>query len=135
MRGVETLPAGRRAGDPAPPRVRAAATLISTRRGLRRKRPMNGMRIAPGALALVLLAQALFEGGHAIDKARASDAPLQHALKEAECMLPTIRQVWQRGEVTAYEANCLASSRRILTIVCDKRVCRVDDPEPEEDLQ
>ena len=97
--------------------------------------PMIGMRSAPGVLALALLAQVPLGEGPGIGEARASDAPLQHALKEAECISATIRQVWQRGEVTAFEANCSATSHRVLTVVCDKRVCRVDDPEPEEDRQ
>lgn len=96
---------------------------------------MTRMPLSAAVLALAVFAQGLIAGRPGSGEARASDAPLQHALKDAGCVLPAIRQVWQRGELTAFEANCGATSHRVLTVICDKRACRVDDPEPAEEEQ
>lgn len=94
---------------------------------------MTRMPIGRAVLALAVLAQGLVGAQPGDGAARASDAPLQHALKEAGCISPALKQVWQRGDVTAFEANCAATSHRVLTVVCDKRICRVDDPDPVEE--
>lgn len=96
---------------------------------------MTRGRLTLAALALTVLAQAPFGGPPGTGAARASDAPLQHVLREADCGSPEIKQIWQRGGTTVYEANCFATSHRVLTIICDKRACRLGDsePEPEEE--
>ena len=86
-------------------------------------------------LALAVLAQGLIGARPEDRAARASDAPLQHALKEAGCISPVLKQVWQRGDLTAFKANCAATSHRVLIVICDKRACNVGSPDPVEEAQ
>lgn len=99
------------------------------------KRLMKRVLFPAATLTLAVLAQGPFGGSPGSGAARASDAPLQHALKEADCGSPEVKQIWQRGNITVYEANCVETSHRVLTILCDKQVCRVNDPEPEEEKE
>jgi hypothetical protein len=92
---------------------------------------MTRAYLTVAALALTLLAQGLFGGQPGTGEARASDAALQHALREAGCVSPEVKQIWQRGHITAFHADC--SADRVLTVICKQQVCHIGDPEPEED--
>ncbi len=64
---------------------------------------------------------------------QASDAELQAALQRADCGSPTIKQLFQRGDIIAYEANCFGSSHRVVTVTCTKTICHVDEPAQDEE--
>lgn len=66
-------------------------------------------------------------------RARASDAQLQHALNRAGYLSPTVKQLWDRGEVTVFEANCAGTVPHVLTLLCSRLVCRIDEPESDPD--
>lgn len=76
----------------------------------------------PFAIAFILL---LVGNG----AAQASDAELQAALRKAKCGSPTVKQKYQQGDVTVFEANCFRSSHRVITVTCVKSLCHVEEPE------
>ena len=65
---------------------------------------------------------------------RATDAPLQHALRSVGCAARAIIQVAKHTHVTVYEVRCGAPAARVLTFSCDHAICRVEkedeDPKP-----
>ena len=57
----------------------------------------------------------------------ATDAELQNALQRSGCRTPSIKQLYHRGEVSVFEANCSQTSHRVVTVTCTKQICRVDE--------
>lgn len=88
------------------------------------------MKIVP--LLLVAFGAAVLAPLLMGDGARASDAPLQHTLRAAGCLAPSLKQVGQHGDRIVYEANCSGTSHRVLTVTCDGRRCRIDEIGAEE---
>ena len=80
---------------------------------------------------LLCTAVALVFGG--FGAAQATDAELQAALQRASCGSPRIKQLFKRGDLIAYEANCFGSSHRVVTVTCTKTVCHVDEPAREDE--
>ena len=58
---------------------------------------------------------------------RATDAELQNTLRLAGCLMPKIKLLWDQGAINVYEANCAATSHRIVTVTCSRGQCRVDE--------
>lgn len=58
---------------------------------------------------------------------RANDAELQNTLRLAGCLMPKIKLLWDQGAINVYEANCAATSHRIVTVTCSRGQCRVDE--------
>jgi hypothetical protein len=67
------------------------------------------------APALILL------GG--LSAAFASDGDLQRVLLEQGCVKPRIETVLKQGSLTAYRANCLGTSHKVIDIVCTDHGC------------
>lgn len=65
--------------------------------------------------------------------ASATDAELQNALQKSGCRTPSIKQLFQRGDTSVFEANCSQSSHRVITVTCTKQVCRVEEPSRENE--
>ena len=65
---------------------------------------------------------------------KASDAPLQHALRAARCLPSSVKQVAKHSHVTVFEARCAAPVARVVRFSCDGASCRADEPEDNEPL-
>jgi hypothetical protein len=70
-----------------------------------------------------------------IGSAFSADALLQSALQQAECITPTsIKRLWSKDGLTAYEANCSGTSHRIIAIICSLKSCYVREPQQSDSL-
>lgn len=83
------------------------------RGGSRRSTPLR----RAGVPALVFL------GG--LSAALASDGDLQRVLLERGCVKPRIETTLKQGSLTAYRANCLGTSHKVLDIICTDHGCSV----------
>ena len=72
-----------------------------------------------GIFLIVMLATAVPLG--------ATDAEVQNTLRLAGCLMPKIKLLWDQGAINVYEANCAATSHRIVTVTCSRGQCRVDE--------
>ena len=82
---------------------------------------------------IVLLCTTVALGFGGLGAAQATDAELQAALQRAACGSPKIKQLFQRGDLVAYEANCFGSSHRVVTVTCTRSICHVDEPAREDE--
>jgi hypothetical protein len=53
----------------------------------------------------------------------ASDGDLQRVLIERACVNPRIETVLKQGSLTAYRANCLGTTHKVIDIVCTDHGC------------
>lgn len=86
--------------------------------GSRRSAPLR--RASVPALAVL--------GG--LSAALASDGDLQRVLLERGCIKPRIETVLRQGSLTAYRANCLGTSHKVIDIVCTDHGCSAAAPRP-----
>lgn len=93
--------------------------------------PPKGNPFTLGLRPFVRSASVFLLAVSAITTARASDAELQSALRGVGCGSPSVKQLYQRGDITVFEANCLRSSHRVVTVMCSRTGCHVDEPEVE----
>jgi hypothetical protein len=70
----------------------------------------------------------LFLGG--LSAAFASDGELQRILLEQGCVKPRIETVLKQGSLTAYRANCLGTTHKVIDIVCTEHGCSAAAPRP-----
>jgi len=70
----------------------------------------------------------LFLGG--LSAALASDGDLQRVLLAHGCVEPRIETVLKQGSLTAYRANCLGTSHKVLDVVCTEHGCSAAAPRP-----
>jgi hypothetical protein len=58
--------------------------------------------------------------------AHAEDGNLQSFLIRNACLSLVLKETWSSANARIYEANCFASSHRILTVVCTQERCRLN---------
>ncbi|WP_326874027.1 hypothetical protein [Bosea sp. (in: a-proteobacteria)] len=65
-----------------------------------------------------------------LSAALASDGDLQRVLLERGCIKPRIETVLRQDSLTAYRANCLGTSHKVIDIVCTDHGCSAAAPRP-----
>lgn len=88
------------------------------------------MNLFRGSTICLTLALAMFSAL----PSKASDAPLQHALRAARCLPSSVKQVAKHSHVKVFEASCAAPVARVVTFSCDRSSCRTDEPEEDAPL-